>query len=316
MRNYFLSVVIPCRDYGQYLDDAIKSALRQEAFSDNIEIIVINDHSSDSNTLQRLRYWETAERRVRVVHNPGPIGAASARNFGIAEATGEWIAFLDADDIWLPHALRVRCRVLESFPEAQWIGADFLRQYENGTHGSEGVFKSRSKTHNKLRHAYETGTVLRLRKPVVEFLRTSLGWTSTILAKKALLEGVGGFNATLGSYEDHHLWIRLAYEADFYFVPEVVTYYRDHAMSVSRNQGAPANWYIVAMRLLQDEPHFRPYRGLIRKKLCALFEQNSGYHRGRGEWRLAAMSAGRSILYQPLRSKAWRSLVAAMIGRR
>jgi len=316
MRNHLLSVVIPCRDYGQYLDDAIKSALRQEAFSDNIEIIVINDHSSDSNTLERLSYWNMADPRVRVVHNPGQVGAASARNFGIAEAAGEWIAFLDADDIWLPNALRVRWRALQSFPDAQWIGADFLRQYENGTHDSEGVFKSRSKTHEKLRHAYETDTVLRLKKPVVEFLRMSLGWTSTILAKKALLNGVGGFNAILGNYEDHHLWIRLSYETDFYFVPEVVTYYRDHAMSVSRNQGAPSDWYIVAMRLLQGEPHFRPYRGLIRKKLGALFEQNSHYHRARGEWRLAAMSAGRSILHQPLRSKAWRSLIAAMIGRR
>lgn len=315
MRDHFLSVVIPCRDYGQYLDDAIESALRQEAFSDSLEIVVVNDHSSDSNTLQRLGYWDTADPRVRVVHNPGRIGAASARNFGIAEATGEWIAFLDADDIWLPDALRVRWRALQSFPEAQWIGADFLRRYENGTCDSEGVFKSRSKTHEKLRHAYEFDTVLKLPKPVVEFLRMSLGWTSTILAKKALLESVGGFDATLGNYEDHHLWIRLAYQADFYFVPEVVTYYRDHAMSVSRNQGAPADWFIVAMHLLQRDPHFQPYRALIRKKLSLLFEQNSHHHRAHGEWRLAAMSAGRSILYQPLRLKGWRNLIAAVVGR-
>lgn len=316
MRNHFLSVVIPCRDYGQYLDDAVESALQQEGFANNIEIIVIDDHSSDSNTLRRLRHWDTADPRVRVVHNPGPVGAASARNFGIAEASGEWIAFLDADDIWLPHALRVRWRAVQSFPETQWIGADFVRQYENGTYDSEGVFKSRSQKHEKLRHAYESDTVLKLTKPVAEFLHRSLGWTSTIMAKKALLEGVGGFDATLGNYEDHHLWIRLAYAADFYFVPKVVAYYRDHPMSVSRNQSSPAGWYIVAMHLLQREPHFRPYRRFIRKKLGSLFVQNASYYRSRGEWQLAAMSAGRSILYQPLQLSAWRSLVAAMICRR
>jgi len=314
MIKCLLSVVIPCYNYGQFLTEAIKSVLQQEGFDESAEVIVVNDHSSDSNTLRSLSYWETADRRVRVVHNPGRSGAATARNLGIAEASGEWVAFLDADDIWLPEALRARWQVLQTFPNAQWIGADFLRCYEDGTYDAEGFFKTRSATHEKLRHAYESGTILRLIKPVAEFLRMSLGWTSTIMAKKTLLQSVGGFEGSLGNYEDHHLWIRIAREADFYFVPEVVTWYRDHSMSVSRKEGPPAYWYIVAMRLLLQDPNFRPHRALIRRKLASLFEQNMYYHRTRGERSLAIMAAAQAILHQPTRMVGWRNLVASFAG--
>lgn len=314
MPNCLLSVVIPCYNYGQFLTDAIESVLQQQGLGDSAEVIVVNDHSSDSNTLRLLSYWKTADRRVRVVHNPGRSGAASARNLGIAEASGVWVAFLDADDIWLPTALQSRWRVLQTFPNAQWIGADFLRRYEDGTCDVEGFFKTRSATHEKLRHAYESGTTLRLIKPVAAFLRVSLGWTSTIMVKKTLLLSVGGFEATLGNYEDHHLWIRIACEADFYFVPEVVTWYRDHPMSVSRKEGPPAYWYIVAMCLLLKDPKLRPHRTLIRRKLASLFEQNMYYHRTRGERSFAIIAAAQAILYQPTRMVGWRNLVASIAG--
>ncbi len=316
MRNCLLSVVIPCYNYGQFLTDAIESVLQQEGLGDSAEVIVINDHSSDSSTLQSLSYWKIADRRVRVVNNSGHSGAAYARNMGIAEAAGEWVAFLDADDIWLPTALRARWRVLDTYPNAQWIGADFLRRYGDGTCDVEGFFKTRSAAHQKLCHAFESGTLLRLQKPVAEFLRMSLGWTSTIMAKKALLLNVGGFENSLGNYEDHHLWLRIAREADFYFVPEVVAWYRDHPMSVSRKEGPPAYWYIVAMRLLLKDPNFRPYRALIRRKLVSLFEQNMYYHRTRGESSLAVIAAVYSMLHQPTRMVGWRNLVASAARRK
>jgi hypothetical protein len=189
-----------------------------------------------------------------------------------------------------------------------------LRRYEDGSCDVQGFFKTRSPTHEKLRYAYESGTILRLIKPVADFLRVSLGWTSTIMVKKMLLLSVGGFEATLGNYEDHHLWIRIAREADFYFVPEVVTWYRDHPLSVSRKEGPPAYWYIVALRLLLQDPNFRPHRALIRRRLASLFEQNMYYHRTRGERSLAIMDAARAILHQPTRMVGWRDLVASIAG--
>jgi glycosyltransferase involved in cell wall biosynthesis len=311
-----LSVVIPCRDYGRYLTEAIASVLEQKSSVDCIEVIVINDHSSDPHTLQVLSHWQRADPRVRVVHNDGVPGPAAARNCGITAATGEWIAFLDADDVWLPGALESRWLVAKGHADAQWIGGDFLRRHEDGTLDVEGNFKRRSLTHQQLRYAFETGSVLRLAKPVAEFLRMSLGWTSTIMARKALLLSVGGFHPTLERYEDHHLWIRLASKADFYFVPEVVTYYREHALSISRRVGPPADWYLRAMRLLLQDPRFRPYRALIREKITSLLEQNICYHRARGETGPATLAAAQALQIKPLRIKCWRNLIASVLGRR
>ncbi len=311
-----LSVVVPCRNYGQYLSDAIESVLRQEGFGKSTEVVVIDDHSTDPTTLERLSHWRTADARVRVIDNPGRSGAATARNLGIAQASGEWIAFLDADDVWVPGGLQTRWRVLDTHPEAQWIGADFRRWREDGTCDAEGFFKTRSANHPRLRHAYESGAVLKLVKPVPDFLQMSLGWTSTVLVKKALLLRVGGFEAMLGNYEDHHLWIRLARHTDFYFVPEVVVLYREHPSSVSRREGPPAYWYIVALRMLLRDPQFQPYRPMIRRKLAFLFAQNMYYHRTRGEKTRAIAAACQAVLRHPSSIGYWKNLLAVFVRRR
>ena len=299
MADCSVSVVIPCHNYGQYLNDAVESVLQQKDVTNTVEVVVINDHSSDANTLQKLSYWKKADCRVRVVDNPGRLGAATARNLGISVASEEWIAFLDADDVWTAEALQARWQVIQTYPEAQWLGADFVHWREDGTYAAEGFFQGRSLAHPSLTQAYESGTAVKLVTPARDFLRMSLAWTSTVMAKKSLLLSVGGFATNLGNYEDHHLWIRLARIADFFFLPQVVVLYRQHALSVSRREGPPAYWFIVAMHLLLQDPSFRLYQPLIRHKLASLFLQNVYYHRGRGEMRLAAVAALRAIGHGP-----------------
>jgi glycosyltransferase involved in cell wall biosynthesis len=290
--------------------------LQQEGFGETSEVVVVDDHSTDPTTLERLSHWRTADSRVRVIDNPGRSGAATARNLGIAQASGEWVAFLDADDMWVPGALQSRWRVVDAYPEAQWIGADFRRLRQDGTCDTEGFFKTRSVDHPRLRHAYDSGAVLKLVKPVPDFLQMSLGWTSTVMVKKSLLLSVGGFETTLGNYEDHHLWIRLARHTDFYFVPEAVTLYRDHPASVSRREGPPAYWYIVALRMLRQDPQFQPYRILIRHKLAFLFAQNMYYHRTRGEKTRAIAAASQAVLRHPSSIGYWKNLASVLLRRR
>jgi len=306
-----VSVIIPAYNAAPFIREALDS-VQAQTFKD-FEILVVNDGSPDTEALELELDRHPA--RPRYLKQPNQ-GVSAARNTGIRAAAGDLVAFLDADDAWVPGGLRARWRVVESCPETQWIGADFRRLRQDGTCDTEGFFKSRSADHPRLRHAYESGAVLKLVKPVPEFLRMSLGWTSTVLAKKSLLLSVGGFEPALGNYEDHHLWIRLARHADFYFVPEVVTIYRDHPASVSRREGPPAYWYIVALRMLARDPHFRPYRGLIRQKLAFLFAQNMYYHRMRGEIGRAAAAGSAAVLRHPSKMDYWKSLLAVLVKRR
>jgi len=116
-----LSAVIPTRNRAYLVCDAIESALSQK--SGQVEVIVVDDGSTD-NTAQLLqqRYGS----RIRLLRLPERRGAGAARNAGVRMATGELIAFLDDDDLWLSGKLEAEMRVLQQFPEADAIVSDSL----------------------------------------------------------------------------------------------------------------------------------------------------------------------------------------------
>jgi GT2 family glycosyltransferase len=109
-----VSVIIPVRNQERYLAEAIESALAQSRPPD--EIIVVDDGSADG-TSEVVRQYAT---RIRYAYQP-PQGAPAARNRGLALATGGLIAFLDADDTWLPTKLEAQLAILESQPEVDIV---------------------------------------------------------------------------------------------------------------------------------------------------------------------------------------------------
>jgi len=113
-----ISVVIPCRNMGAYVGAAIDSVFAQTYAVH--EVIVVDDKSED-NTLQVL---ESFGRRITVLKGPGR-GSSVARNLGILAATGDHIAFLDADDLWLPHKLERQAKLLSA--ECGFVFADWYR---------------------------------------------------------------------------------------------------------------------------------------------------------------------------------------------
>jgi len=106
-----ISVIIPAYNAEKYLCESVNSALQQT--HRDIEIIIIDDKSSD-NTLSIASSLADHDRRVKILSNPQNLGVANARNAGIAAATGDYIAFLDADDIWVPDKLAKQLNKLES----------------------------------------------------------------------------------------------------------------------------------------------------------------------------------------------------------
>src|SRR2546421_12955356 len=97
------TVIIPTRDRWPLLAVTLCGALAQEGVT--LEVIVVDDGSVDQ-TPRRLA--EVIDERVRVIRHPSSRGVAAARNSAIAAARGEWLAFLDDDDLWAPHKLRIQ----------------------------------------------------------------------------------------------------------------------------------------------------------------------------------------------------------------
>ena len=113
-----ISVIIPNYNYGRYISESINSVLGQSYKS--IECIVVDDGSTDNSVDVICSFGD----RVKLICQENSHQAA-ARNKGIKAASGEWIAFLDSDDIWHPMKLEIQMRILSLKPEWQFIGADF-----------------------------------------------------------------------------------------------------------------------------------------------------------------------------------------------
>ncbi len=209
-----ISVIIPAYNAERTILETIAS-VQAQTFSD-FEIIVINDGSTDT-TLAQLGTVRDSRLRVCSFENGG---LATARNRGIKEATGDYIAFLDADDLWMPQKLECQIEALQSYPEAgvAYSWTTCMREEE----GETLFFKGPT--------APFTGNVY----PQL-LLHNFVGSGSCILATRPAIESVGEFDALPKGSEDWDYYLRLAAQWPFTVVPEYHILYRQAAGSMSTN---------------------------------------------------------------------------------
>jgi glycosyltransferase involved in cell wall biosynthesis len=207
-----ISVVIPVYNNETTIEETIESVLSQ-SFSD-LELIVINDGSQDS-TLKIVS--SILDPRLKVFSYPNA-GLAATRNRGISHASGEYISFIDADDLWTADKLEAQFKALQANPQAavayswtDWIdeSGQFLRP---GGHISVNgdVFATLL-----LRDFVESGS-------------------NPLIRAEALAE-VGGFDESLPAVEDWDMWLRLAAGYEFVCVPSPQILYRVSSSSMSSN---------------------------------------------------------------------------------
>ena len=208
------SVVIPAYNAADHIEDAINSVLAQ-TYTD-YEIIVVNDGSPDTPALEKAldRYRD----RIRYLRqdNRGPSGA---RNAGIRTARGEFIAFLDSDDKWLPEFLESQLQLIASDGQADLVYADCMIFGDSPLSGESFMRRYPSEGPVTLE------SVLQNRCVVV---------TSTVVARKRSLMQVGLFNEAYRCCEDFDLWLRLLHAGShFTYQDRILAYHRKHAESVT-----------------------------------------------------------------------------------
>lgn len=205
-----VSVIIPAYDAAHFLGDAIESVLAQ-TYRD-FEIIVVDDGSTDETAAITGRYGST----VRCIHQENA-GVSAARNRGLALSRGQYIAFLDADDSWLPSKLEKQMAALEASPGSMLC--------HTATHIVFPDFVSRSAILDDL-----PGPVL----------HNLLLWgnavnLSTAVCDRSLFDLAGGFDPELSQCADWDLWIRFAMLTGFVYLSEPLANYRQHESNMSRN---------------------------------------------------------------------------------
>lgn len=195
------SVVIPTHHRPRLLADAIHSVLQQWGVT--YEVIVVSDGPSEVDR-QVVRSFGSG--RLLHVDHHGPRGGGAARNTGITQAHGEWVAFLDDDDLWLPGRLWRMFKLLP--PEGSEIGM----LYSGATYSRQGRDEGQFTPHarGKIPQSARQGNIVPS--------------TSVMVVRKDVLEGLGGFDETLMSGQEYDLVQRIAvrWELNYHTLPDVV----------------------------------------------------------------------------------------------
>ena len=230
-----VSVVIPAFNGERLIGRTIESALAQ-TYS-NVEIIVVDDGSTDATQEVVRRFGD----RVRYLRQPNQ-GGAAARNQGISAARGDWVAFLDQDDLWLPEKLERQAAVFLEEPSTvvcftRWSHID--DQGKPMTHGSTAERDRLLDSVSRQAKPLGRGAVLLPEKPFTEALvkRCLVNSCSGVIARKSVLMEVGGFDAGLRGPDDWDLWMRLAVRYSFAYIPEALYQYRHHARQHTQHGG-------------------------------------------------------------------------------
>jgi GT2 family glycosyltransferase len=207
-----VTVVIPTHDRGSLLERTLASVIRQSGV--DLEVVVVDDGSTDD-TARRIARFD--DDRIRVVRNATAHGVSRARNRGIDEARGDWLAFCDDDDVWAPDKLASQLRAARH-SDAAWVYTGHV----NITLEDTVMGGARPAAPEIVRS---------------DLARTNLipGGGSNVLARAELIHRVDGFDTRLGILEDWDMWIRLARENTPAWVPRPLIGYRIHGTNSSRN---------------------------------------------------------------------------------
>ncbi|HQU91579.1 MAG TPA: glycosyltransferase family A protein [Pyrinomonadaceae bacterium] len=210
-----VSVVIPTYNYGRFIGEAVESVLAQTLLP--VEVIVVDDGSTDET---EGVVGSFAERGVRYVRQENA-GVCAARNRGVAESSGELIAFLDADDIWEPTKLERQVAKFVEDPEVGLVHCG-MREFDSQTSetitlhldgGEDGVAEN----------------LLLWDGPVV------VGPGGTIVVRRKAFEDVGGFDPRMKVGEDWDFCYRVARKYKVGFVAEPLVNYRSHGAAAHHN---------------------------------------------------------------------------------
>ena len=205
-----VSVIIPTYNRKNLLKRALRSVSSQTFVPK--EIIVVDDGSSDGTKDWVLERFPN----VRYIYQDN-FGVSSARNTGIKEAKGSWIAFLDSDDEWMPNKLEQQKRVINSSQEA-WL-----------CHTNEIWIRNGVRVNQMKKHQKYGGDVF---ENCLDICRIS---PSSVLIKKEVFEMVGLFDESLKVCEDYDLWLRITAILPVIFLDQLlIIKYGGHADQLSR----------------------------------------------------------------------------------
>jgi GT2 family glycosyltransferase len=273
-------VVIPAYNYERYLKEAVDSALTQELTGGQIEILVVDDGSTDSTEEICRGYGAKIH-----YHRKKNAGLSAARNTGMELAAHDRVLFLDADDVLEKSCVRRLCAAWDDWPERPVVVGSRSVMIDGEGRTPSGAVPGRVQDEVKAFSARDFALRNRF-APVV------------LADRRALLE-LGGFDTTLTASEDRDMWIRAAGRGAVLRVEEALHRKRDHGGNMSRQAERQTECILKVLQKARSQNRPRLRHADWRKALAVCFYQSARMHLAAGNAMRAGVQCLRSVLATP-----------------
>lgn len=237
MNNPFFTVIIPTFNRAHTLEKAIESVLSQSF--QNYEIIIVNDGSSDETELILSKYHNE---NLSIFHTANQ-GVSAARNFAAKKAKGDWLAFLDSDDEWLEHKLKLQYDFIQENPNSVLV------------HGEEIWIRNSIRVNPMKKHAKGGGDQF------LESLKLCAISPSVAVIKKEIFFELGMFRQDFPACEDYDLWLKLTSLYEVGFIEDyLVNKYGGHEDQLSAKYKAMDYWRVKSIDWILKNRELESYK--------------------------------------------------------
>jgi glycosyltransferase involved in cell wall biosynthesis len=243
-----VSCIIPCFNSVKYIREAINSIINQTY--GNVEIITIDDASTDETVNILSEYSSKINIKILVHEDKKNHGKSASTNLGLSISNGEFVAFLDHDDIWHPKKIEKQVAFLEQNKEIGLV-------YTNGIYMND--------------LEQETGPILPVsfeekNDPSSLLMNCYIKSASQVMMRKTVIDNIGLFNETLIGCDDHDMWLRTIEQYKIAYLNEVLFKYRIHDKQLSNNVEIWNNGF----HLLEQAKNRYAYKHIVLKRRKAV----------------------------------------------
>ena len=298
-----ISVIVPCYNAAAFLPATLRSVLAQSGFE--LQIIVVDDGSTDGSPELVARDFPG----VTLVRQPNA-GVAAARNTGLAHARHEWVAFIDADDLWLPGKLQAQCALLASQPEAG-MAYTAWQVWTSSEPEPAAAWLSQlaHQAADRARWQGASGWIY------PELLVDCVVWTSSVLVRRALLTQAGGFDEALRIGEDWDLWLRLSRLTPILRVAAPFALYRMRPDSITKAPPDVNYKSLVVTRAIERWGLTGPDGRHARRNDVARSQARTWTDMAAASLQTGALARARGDAFMAVRSQPWSMAPWAVLGK-
>lgn len=296
-RSPLISIVIPLYNKESSIATALNSVLAQ-TYQD-FEVVVVDDGSTDGGVAIVKQYTDS---RIRIIRQENA-GVSAARNKGIAEARGEYVAFLDADDEWMPEFLEEIVTLQNEFPACRAQATNYIL-YSYGVKSPMILRKIPFKGERGVLSNYFE--VASCSHPPV--------WTSAVCIERKLLQEIGGFPIDVKVGEDLLVWSQIALQTHWAYSMKALAQYNFDQVSIKEAPTrVPQDLDVVGQELKALWKNYPMVRGL-RKYISLWHKMRSSMYMRLGYKKECAKEAMLSLQYNPMNYKVYAYLVLNLLG--